>query len=88
MRLSQSGNAREGTFYDPRLNDAGRFPIAARAGFGNVRNNPDLITPKLAALHFYQLAIPAPESPRVPTHFWSPGGHRAVIFGREGKSGI
>jgi len=53
----------KGTFYDPRLNDAGQFPIAARAGFGNVRNDPDLITPKLAALHFYQLAIPAPASP-------------------------
>jgi hypothetical protein len=50
----------KGTFYDPRLNDPGQFPIAAREGFGNVRNEPDLITPKLAALHFYQLAIPAP----------------------------
>jgi mono/diheme cytochrome c family protein len=50
----------KGTFYDPRLNDPIRFPIAARAGFGDVRNTPDLITPKLAALHLYQLAIPAP----------------------------
>jgi hypothetical protein len=50
----------KGTFYDPRLNDPGQFPIASRAGFANVRNVPDLITPKLAALHFYQLAIPAP----------------------------
>jgi hypothetical protein len=54
----------QGTFYDPRLNDASRFPIAARAGFGNVRNTPDLITAKLAALHFYQLAIPAPTPPK------------------------
>lgn len=53
----------KGTFYDPRLNDATQFPIAARAGFGNVRSEPDLITPKLAALHFYQLAIPAPKPP-------------------------
>ena len=53
----------KGTFYDPRLNDPAQFPIAARAGFGNVRNDPDLITSKLAALHFYQLAIPAPEAP-------------------------
>ncbi len=53
----------QGTFYDPRLNDAVRFPIAAAAGFGNVRNTPDLITPKLAALHVYQLDIPAPEPP-------------------------
>ena len=53
----------QGTFYDPRLDDAGQFPVAARAGFGNVRNDPDLITPKLAALHVYQLAIPAPQPP-------------------------
>lgn len=54
----------QGTFYDPRLNDATQFPIAARNGFGNVRNNPDLITPKLGALHVYQLAIPAPKPPK------------------------
>ena len=53
----------QGTFYDPRLNDATQFPVAAKAGFGNVRNKPDLITPKLPALHFYQLAIPAPRPP-------------------------
>ena len=52
-----------GTFYDPRLNDAEKFPIAAQNGFGNVRSDPDLITSKLAALHFYQLAIPAPKPP-------------------------
>jgi len=53
----------QGTFYDPRLNDAAQFPIAARLGFGNVRNTPDLVTPKLAALHVYQLNIPAPKPP-------------------------
>jgi hypothetical protein len=53
----------KGTFYDPRLDDRRKFPVAARAGFGNVRSDPDLITPKLAALHFYQLAIPAPTPP-------------------------
>ena len=53
----------QGTFYDPRLNDSVKFPIAARAGFGNVRSNPDLITAKLPALHFYQLAIAAPPAP-------------------------
>lgn len=50
----------QGTFFDPRLNDPVKFPIAAKAGSANVRNSPDLITAKLAALHFYQLAIPAP----------------------------
>jgi hypothetical protein len=53
----------QGTFYDPRLDDPVQFPVAARAGFGNIRNTPDLITSKLAALHFYQLAIPAPPAP-------------------------
>jgi mono/diheme cytochrome c family protein len=53
----------QGTFYDPRLNDPEKFPIAAKNGFGNVRATPDLITSKLAALHLYQLAIPAPTPP-------------------------
>jgi hypothetical protein len=53
----------KGTFYDPRLDDAEQFPIAAKAGFGHVKNDPDLITSKLPALHFYQLAIAAPEPP-------------------------
>ena len=52
-----------GTFFDPRLNDAAKFPIAAANNFGNVRNDPDLISAKLPALHFYQLAIPAPAAP-------------------------
>jgi len=53
-----------GTFYDPRLADTNMFPVAARNGFWNVRHSPDLVTSKLAALQFYQLAIPAPEPPR------------------------
>jgi hypothetical protein len=53
----------KGTFYDPRLADPAQFPVAAGAGFGNVRTTPDLITPKLAALHLYQLALPAPAPP-------------------------
>ena len=53
----------KGTFYDPRLNNAEQFPIAARAGFGNVRNQPDLVTSNLASLHFYQLALRAPRPP-------------------------
>jgi hypothetical protein len=54
----------KGTFFDPRLNDPTQFPVAARAGFGNVRSDPDLISAKLPALHFYQLAIPAPKPPK------------------------
>ena len=50
----------QGTFFDPRLEDAGRFPIAAANDFGNRRNPNDVVTPKLAALHFYQLALEPP----------------------------
>ena len=56
----------KGTFFDPRLKDAVKFPIAAAAGFDNVRppaGQQDLITSKLPALHFYQIAIPAPKPP-------------------------
>ena len=53
----------KGVFFDPRMQDAQQYPIAARSRMWNKRSNPDLITPKLAALHYYQLSIPAPEPP-------------------------
>jgi hypothetical protein len=53
----------QGTFYDPRINDAEQFPVAAAANLGNIRSENDLITSKLAALQFYQLAISAPDAP-------------------------
>jgi hypothetical protein len=53
----------QGNFYDKRLMDAKKYPVAAKAGFGNKRSNPDMVSDKLAALHFYQLAIPAPKPP-------------------------
>ncbi len=55
--------AGQGNFYDPRLMDAKQYPIAAKVGHGNKRSNPDLVSDKLAALQFYQLAIPAPKAP-------------------------
>jgi hypothetical protein len=73
----------QGTFWDPRLNDASRFPIAAKAGFGNVRANPDKITSKLAALHFYQLAIPAPAGPVAALD--SPVGRGREVFNGKAK---
>jgi hypothetical protein len=52
-----------GNFYDPRLDDASKFPIAARNRLGHtqVSLEKDQITAKLAALHFYQLALAAPK---------------------------
>lgn len=53
----------QGTFFDSRLNDSKKYPVAARAGFGNKRSDTDMVTAKLAALQFYQLAIPPPTPP-------------------------
>ena len=55
-----------GTFYDPRLNDKAKYPVAARAGFGNAKpanGSTDGVTSRLAALQYYQLSIPAPAAP-------------------------
>jgi len=50
-----------GTFFDERLDNAKQFPIAAAARLGHVSVDPDRdqVTGKLAALHFYQLALPS-----------------------------
>src|SRR5207237_2438200 len=53
----------QGNFYDPRLRDTNTFPLAAKNAYDDIRTTNDVITPKLAALHLYQLAIPAPKPP-------------------------
>jgi hypothetical protein len=61
----------QGRFWDPRLNEGAQFPIAATHGFGDLRlpngqyisPDDDMITSKLQALQFYQLAIPSPQPP-------------------------
>ena len=53
----------KGTFYDPRLNDAKKFPIAVKTKDWNIRNDPDFVTAKLPALNYYQLSIVAPKAP-------------------------
>ena len=52
-----------GTFFDQRLSNKDQYPVAARSGAGNTRGTPDMVTSKLAALHFYEIAIPAPKAP-------------------------
>jgi hypothetical protein len=54
----------QGNFFDSRLDDASQFPIAARNGFGHIHNDPDLVTPALGDLHYYQLSLPAPTPPK------------------------
>jgi len=53
----------KGRFFDPRLNNAAQFPIAAANGFADLPHispDDDRVSAKLPALHFYQLALPAP----------------------------
>jgi hypothetical protein len=54
-----------GNFFDPRLDDADRFPIAAANGFGHIVVDPDedRVSPKLGPLQAYQLSLLAPEPP-------------------------
>ncbi|HEY1542207.1 MAG TPA: hypothetical protein VGG01_07345 [Xanthobacteraceae bacterium] len=51
-----------GTFFDARLGDKDQYPLAAKSGEFNTRGTPDRVTSKLAALHLYELAIPAPQA--------------------------
>jgi hypothetical protein len=55
----------KGNFYDPRLDNAAQFPLAAANGFGHIQRpeDEDLITPKLPALHAYQISLLAPLPP-------------------------
>jgi Cytochrome c len=53
----------KGTFYDPRLDDAKKYPVAARTKQGHKQDAEDRITAKLPALQFYQLSLPTPKPP-------------------------
>jgi hypothetical protein len=53
----------KGNFFDPRLDNAGKYPVAARTRKGHKQDADDRITAKLPALHFYQLSLPVPKPP-------------------------
>jgi hypothetical protein len=55
----------KGSFFDPRLDDATQFPVAARNKLGHVQVKPEdeRVAPKLAGLHAYQLSLEAPAPP-------------------------
>ena len=74
----------KGTFFDPRLNDPARFPVAVRSGLWNKRDKPDLVSDKLPALHYYQLSMPAPRPPR-DSYNASAAQQGRLVF--EGKAG-
>ncbi len=54
----------QGNFHDERLMDEKQYPLAAVTRLGDKRAKDDKVSDKLAALHFYQLAMPAPKAPK------------------------
>jgi hypothetical protein len=55
-----------GRFFDPRLDNAAQFPIAAAHGFADLPHidpDDDRITSQLSDLQLYQLSIPSPQPP-------------------------
>lgn len=74
----------KGNFFDPRLNDPVKYPIAVENSFWNVVNNPDLVTPKLAALKAYQHSIDAPKPAR---HSFdqAASSHGKILFRNKAK---
>jgi hypothetical protein len=78
-----------GTFFDPRLDNADKFPIAAAKGFGHISVDPeeDQVTSKLPALHVYQLALPTPK-PKAGVDFDAEAAKRGdELFGGKAKCG-
>jgi cytochrome c5 len=52
-----------GNFFDTRLDDKTKYPVAAAIRDGHVQSPPgeDRISPKLPALQYYQLSMPTPK---------------------------
>ena len=73
-----------GSFFDARLANKDQYPVSAKDGSYNSRGKPDQLTSKLAALHFYQLAIPAPKPP-VGSYDQAAATRGKVVFEGKGK---
>jgi mono/diheme cytochrome c family protein len=72
----------KGTFYDPRLDNAEKYPVAARTRQGHKQDKEDRITPKLPALHFYQLSLAVPKPPSGAFDIAAAGRGEALFNGK------
>jgi hypothetical protein len=72
----------KGNFFDPRLNNPEKYPIAVENGYYNVMNTPDLITSKLPALREYQHSLDAPKPPRGSFDAASAGKGKALFLSK------
>ena len=73
-----------GTYFDPRLRDASKYPISAKHRLWDVRPAQDLVTSKLASLHYYQLSIPAP-TPKRGSFDPAAAGRGEMVFNGKGR---
>jgi hypothetical protein len=74
----------QGNFTDARLDDATKFPVAARNRMGHTRHNGDRIRGKLPALQAYQLALAAPR-PAKGTYNAAAARRGKAIFDGKGR---
>ncbi len=72
----------QGVFFDPRLDNKNQYPIGAQAKLGHKADPTDMITAKLPALQFYQLAIPAPLPPASAFDKAAAGRGQALFAGK------
>ena len=50
-----------GNFLDARLDNASKYPVAAKARLGHKQNTPDMVTSHLGPLQIYELALQPPK---------------------------
>jgi mono/diheme cytochrome c family protein len=74
----------QGNFYDERLDNAQKFPVAARNRMGHTRFNGDKIRSKLPALQAYQLSLQAPK-PKSGTFNAAAAKRGKAIFDGKGR---
>ena len=72
----------QGAFFDPRLGDRQKYPVASRSNQSAISAAADRVTPKLPALHFYQLALPVPKPPRDAFDGAAAGAGEALFKGK------
>src|SRR3954449_5020478 len=74
----------QGNFFDERLDDAAKFPVAARNRMGHTRFNGDKVRYKLPALQAYQLSLAAPK-PRSSSFNAAAARRGKAIFDGKGR---
>jgi hypothetical protein len=64
LQMHGNGNFNDSRFefVDPKTGKP-KYPAALRGSFNKLRHDPDEVTSKLAALHYYQLSLKAPTPP-------------------------